>query len=264
MSRQKAILEVKGLTKKFSGLTALDDVSFEVQEGEIHSLIGPNGAGKTTVLNLLTRIYEPTAGDVVMEGTSLRALMPHQVVTHGIARTFQHVELFPRLSVLDNVALGTVSRGRLGIWESLLGLYSSSFSRQTSDSEARAILSRIGLEHFADREARELTGGQARLVGLARALATRPRLLLLDELVAGLNSQETHEVARIVRELRDKDGITLLVVEHDMRFVMSLSDRITVLNFGRRIATGDKVEIQGDEAVIEAYLGSGKYSHADG
>lgn len=258
------LLAVEGLTKRFGGLAALEDVSFGVGEGEIHALIGPNGAGKTTVLNLLTRIYRPTAGRMTMSGRDLSRARPHNVVEYGIARTFQHVELFPRLTVLDNVALGGVARGKLGLTESLFGLASSRESRRRSDREAVKQLERVGLAHLAGREARELTGGQARLVGLARALAARPKLLLLDELVAGLNSTETAEAATVVRSLRDEDGITLLVVEHDMRFVMSISDSITVLNFGRRIASGAREEVQNDEAVIEAYLGTGRYADAGG
>lgn len=258
------LLAVDGLSKRFGGLAALQEVSFDVAEGEIHALIGPNGAGKTTVLNLLTRIYRPSAGSMSMAGKDLTRARPHDVAGYGIARTFQHVELFPRMSVLDNVAVGAVGRGRLGLVESLLGLASSRESRCRSDREAMEQLDRVGLSHLAKREARELTGGQARLVGLARALAARPRLLLLDELVAGLNSTETAETAAVVRSLRDRDGITLLVVEHDMRFVMSISDRITVLNFGRRIASGTRQEVQNDQAVIEAYLGTGRYADAGG
>lgn len=259
-----ALLSVEGISKRFGGLAALQDVSFEVGEGEIHALIGPNGAGKTTVLNLLTRIFRPSAGAMTMSGRDLTRARPHDVAGYGIARTFQNVELFPRLSVLDNVAVGSVRRGRLGLAESLLGLASSRESRRRADREAKEQLERVGLAHLAAREARELTGGQARLVGLARALAAKPKLLLLDELVAGLNSTETAETAAVVRSLRDRDGITLLVVEHDMRFVMSISDRITVLNFGRRIASGTREEVQSDEAVIEAYLGTGRYANADG
>jgi len=259
-----ALLEVEGVSKRFGGLAALEDVSFAVEPGEIHALIGPNGAGKTTMLNLLTRIYRPTAGRITVAGRDLAAARPHTVVGYGVARTFQHVELFQRLTVLDNVALGAVRQSRLGVVESLLGLKRAGESRRNADRQARRLLERVGLGHLADRPARGITGGQARLVGLARALAARPKILLLDELVAGLNSTETAEAARVVRSLRDEDGITLLVVEHDMRFVMSISDRITVLNFGRRIASGDREAVQNDPAVIEAYLGTGRYADAGG
>jgi ABC-type branched-subunit amino acid transport system ATPase component len=254
-----ALLKVQGVTRRFSGLVAVDDVSFEVAPGEIHALIGPNGAGKTTMLNLLTRIYPADAGTILFEGSSMARTPRHEVVRLGIARTFQHVELFPRLTALDNVALGAVAQGRLGIVESLLALPRAGASRRRADAFAASLLDEVGLGHLALREARSLTGGQARLVGLARALAARPRLLLLDELVAGLNNDETEHAAAIVRGLRDRRDITILAVEHDMRFVMGVSDRITVLNFGRCIASGSKDEVQSDPQVIEAYLGSGHH-----
>ncbi len=257
-----ALLQVRDLSKRFGGLQALAGVSFEVGEGEIHSLIGPNGAGKTTVLNLVTRIYAPTSGEILFGGEDLARIAPHNVVRAGIARTFQHVELFPRMSVLDNVAAGAMRQSRLGVAESMLGLQSARRSREEAVEIAHGLLERVGLARLARKEAREITGGQARLVGLARALAARPRLLLLDELVAGFNMQETAAAAEIVRSLRDSDGITLLVIEHDMRFVMSISDRITVLNFGRLLASGTREEVQNDPAVIEAYLGTGWNAHA--
>jgi branched-chain amino acid transport system ATP-binding protein len=262
MNTGEILLTVDGVSKRFGGLVALDNVSFEVGRGEIHALIGPNGAGKTTMLNLLTRIYRTSAGKISMEGQSLADAAQHDVVRRGIGRTFQHVELFPRLTVLDNVAIGAVTRGRLGLIESLFGLRSASEARKRADERALQLLGDVGLAHLADKQARELTGGQARLIGLARALATEPKLLLLDELVAGLNSRETEEVARIVKGLRDRHGITILAVEHDMRFVMGISDRITVLNFGSRIASGSRDEVRNDDAVIDAYLGTGRYSDA--
>ena len=258
------LLEVQNVSRRFGGLVALEDVSFDVGQGHIHALIGPNGAGKTTLLNLLTGIFPPNSGQFLLAGETLAKTARHGFVRRGIARTFQHVELFPRLTVLDNVALGAVSRGRLGVFESLLALPAANASRRRADDEAAELLDEIGLADLRHREARELTGGQARLVGLARALAAKPKLLLLDELVAGLNSMETESAAQIVRGLRDKRGITVLAVEHDMRFVMGVSDRITVLSFGRLIATGTRTEIQSNETVIEAYLGTGRYSDAFG
>jgi branched-chain amino acid transport system ATP-binding protein len=259
-----ALLKVEGVTRRFGGLVAVNDVSFAVMPGEIHALIGPNGAGKTTMLNLLTRIYRPDSGAILFDGKSIATTARHDVVRLGIGRTFQHVELFRQLTVLDNVALGAVAEGRQGVIESLLALPRAAGSRRRADEFAASLLDEVGLAHVARREARSLTGGQARLVGLARALAGRPRLLLLDELVAGLNSDETEHAAGIVRGLRDRHGITILAVEHDMRFVMGISDRITVLNFGRCIASGAKAEVQNDENVIEAYLGTGRYQVRDG
>jgi ABC-type branched-subunit amino acid transport system ATPase component len=264
MSTGDMLLAVEGVSKRFGGLTALDNVSFNVARGEIHALIGPNGAGKTTMLNLLTRIYRATSGQITMEGRTLGEARQHEIARRGIGRTFQHVELFPRLTVLDNVAVGAVAHSRLDVVASLLGLRSAADARKRADEKAMRLLDDIGLAHLATKQARELTGGQARLVGLARALATEPKLLLLDELVAGLNSRETEEVAQIVRGLRDRHGITVLAVEHDMRFVMGISDRITVLNFGCRIASGTREEVRNDQAVIDAYLGTGRYSDAQG
>ena len=264
MTAMDALLKVEGVTRRFGGVLAVDDVSFAVAPGEIHALIGPNGAGKTTMLNLLTRIYRPDSGAILFKGRSMQEVARHDVVRLGIGRTFQHVELFPRLTVLDNVALGAVAEGRLGVLESLLALPRNAASRRRADELAASLLDEIGLARVARREARSLTGGQARLVGLARALAGRPRLRLLDELVAGLNSDETEHAAGIVRGLRDRRGMTILVVEHDMRFVMGVSDSITVLNFGRCIASGSRAEVQNDAQVIEAYLGTGRHRVRDG
>lgn len=257
-----ALLETRDLTKTFGGLVAVADLDLAVGAGEIHALIGPNGAGKTTVLNLLTRVYQPTAGTVRFDGADLLAAAPHDVARRGIARTFQHVEAFAALPVLTNVMIGAHTRGATGLLDAVVSSKRLRRETRAAEEEARRWLAFVGLDGLADRPASALTGGQGRLLGLARALASAPRLLLLDELVAGLNSRETGEVAQLVRRLRDEHGITVLLIEHDMRFVMSISDRVTVLNFGRRIAVGTPAEVRRDPVVVEAYLGSGRFGHA--
>jgi branched-chain amino acid transport system ATP-binding protein len=250
------ILQTKALSKRFGGLIAVDALDLSVEEGEIHALIGPNGAGKTTVLNLITRIYEPNAGRIVFAGDDLGRTPAHGVVARGIARTFQHMELFPGLSLLENVVIGAHVRGRSGLLAAVLDLPSARQERARLEHDARGWLEFVGLARLAGSKASILTAGQGRLLGLARALASRPRFLLLDELVAGLNTQETEAAAQLVRRAARELDVTMLVVEHDMRFVMSISDRITVLDFGRRIAVGAPAAIRRDPTVIKAYLGS--------
>jgi branched-chain amino acid transport system ATP-binding protein len=258
------ILQAEKLSKRFSGLLAVDGLDLSVDEGEIHALIGPNGAGKTTVLNLITRIAEPSAGRIVFAGEDLARTPAHGVVARGIARTFQHMELFPGLTLLENVVIGAHVRGRSGLLAAIFDLPSGRRERARLAAEARDWLSFVGLAGLAGSKAGILTAGQGRLLGLARALASRPRFLLLDELVAGLNTQETEAAAELVRRAAREHGVTMLVVEHDMRFVMSISDRITVLDFGRRIAVGAPAAIRRDPAVIKAYLGSASYDDAGG
>jgi branched-chain amino acid transport system ATP-binding protein len=231
-----ALLSVEDVTRRFGGVVAVDHVSFDVGEGEIVGLIGPNGAGKTTMFNLITRLYKPDSGEIVFDGESLLRTPPHGVVRRGIARTFQNVELFRSMTVLEHVLTGRhVRRG---------------------ERRARELVEYLGLDGLAHREAAQLPFGTQKRVELARALASGPRLLLLDEPAGGLNHEEVGELGDLIRSLRKDFDLTILLVEHHMGLVMGVADRVHVLDFGRLIASGTPAEVQGDRAVIEAYLGT--------
>ena len=250
-----AILELKDVTKKFGGLTAVDGVNLKVEENQICALIGPNGAGKTTVFNMITGAYQVTSGDVIFNGKSICGKEPHQIVEKGIARTFQNIRLFKSATVLENVMTGFHCKTKTGMFNVIFNYRKCMQEEAECREKALEILRFLGLEDVKDLEARNIPYGHQRLLEIGRALATSPKLLLLDEPAAGMNSQEKKELVNTIRKIRDTYHLAVLLVEHDMELVMGISENITVINFGRPIACGTAEEIQNNNDVIEAYLG---------
>ena len=251
-----ALVEVDHLTVRFGGLTAINDLSFTVEEGSITALIGPNGAGKTTAFNCLTGFYKPTEGDVRFNGTSLTPLKPHEITALGIMRTFQNVRLFKRMSVTENVMSGLHSVTKQSVFGALFHPPAQKREEAFIRKEAMESMAFTGIAELGDSIAQDLPYGLQRRVELARAIAPHPRLVLLDEPAAGLNDVEKEELMALIRRCRDELGITVFLIEHDMDLIMNLAEKIVVISFGSKIAEGEPEAIKNDSVVIEAYLGS--------
>ena len=254
------LLEARGVGKRFGGLTALSDVSLTINKGEVYGLIGPNGAGKTTFFNVLTGAYIPDDGEFVFNGTELPSGKPHLVVEQGIARTFQNIRLFGQMTALENVMAGHHIRTKAGVWGILTQNKHTREEERLTTERAYELLKYVGIKRFAHTICKNLSYGDQRRLEIARALASEPQLLALDEPAAGMNATETSQLKVLIEQIRH-DGVTVLLIEHDVKLVMGLCDRVAVLDFGKKIAEDVPAVVQKNEAVISAYLGGPKHAH---